>query len=155
MTICLAAIGKEDSSEFIVFATDHMVSTQLGQFEHSIIKFQKINKNTVAMLAGNPLMFRDLVTVSKKKSSYEDIKKEIFQNFKAKREAQIKNQVFDIFGIDKTYFLDILRMPQINPALQKIIKDTAEITLETGILLIGFDSGKAQITEINEVEING
>ena len=154
MTICLAAIGKEDSKEFIVFATDHMVSTQMGQFEHSIVKYQKVNENTVAMLAGNPLVFDDLVNISKHDLTYDEIKKEIFQNFKKKRESLIKDQVFDIFGIDKKYFLEILKMPQLNPALQKIITDTAEISLETGILLIGFQDGESQITEINEAIIN-
>jgi len=154
MTICLAAIGEEKSKEFIVFATDHMVSTQLGQFEHSIVKYQKINGNTVAMLAGNPLVFDDLIKISKEGLSYNKIKNEIFQNFKKKREEQIKLRVFDIFGIDKKYFLEILRMPQLNPALQQIIKDTAELNLQTGILLTGFENGRAQITEINEVEIN-
>ncbi len=153
MTICLAAIGKEGSDEFIVFATDHMVSTALGQFEHSIVKYQRLNKNTVAMLAGNPLIFNDLIKLSKQKLPYDKIKKEVFDNFKKKREEQIKNVVFDIFGIDKEYFLDILRMPQLNPALQKIIKDTAETSLETGILLIGFQNGDAQITAIDQAEI--
>lgn len=152
MTICLAAIGKEDSNEFIVFATDHMVSTQLGQFEHSIVKYQKINNSTVAMLAGNPLIFNDLTSISKKEIAYSDIKKEIFQNFKKKREEKIKQRIFDIYGIEKKYFLEILKMPQLNPALQQIIKQTAELSLETGILLIGFEDDNAQITEINEAE---
>lgn len=52
MTICIVAITIEDNSEHIVFSTDHMVTTYMGQFKHSILKYSKLNKNTVAMLAG-------------------------------------------------------------------------------------------------------
>ena len=41
MTICIAAIGKDEKgNEFVVFATDHMVSIgTLGQFEKTIAKY--------------------------------------------------------------------------------------------------------------------
>ena len=63
MTICIAAIGRDEiGNEFIVFATDHMISIDnLGQFEKTIEKHKKINDNTVAMLAGRPLFFNDLI----------------------------------------------------------------------------------------------
>ena len=71
MTICIAAIATENDSEYIVFSTDHMVTTYMGQFEHSILKYVELNKNTVAMLAGQVLLFDDLVKLSDGNNNYE------------------------------------------------------------------------------------
>lgn len=154
MTICLAAIAKEEDREYVVFATDHMVTTQIGQFEHSIVKYKKLNENTIAMLAGNPLIFDELVKLKDGSSSYETIKKEIFENFKNKRKEIIKNQIFDIFGIDEKFIIDSLSKPIPNPIVDNIFEQIIEFKLETGILLIGFDNGNANITEINEEKMD-
>ena len=89
MTICLAAIGSNLKEECIVFSTDHMVSTNVGQFEHSIMKYRQLNKTTVVMLAGDPLILKDLSILPKKIIEYSDVKKHIFQNFKRIREEKI------------------------------------------------------------------
>ncbi|KAF5412187.1 MAG: hypothetical protein C5S47_02030 [Candidatus Methanogasteraceae archaeon] len=72
MTICIAAIAKENDSEYIVFSTDHMVTTYMGQFEHSILKYVELNQNTVAMLAGQVLLFDDLIKLSGSNDSYQE-----------------------------------------------------------------------------------
>tara|TARA_Y100000310_G_scaffold83483_1_gene80155 strand:+ start:3514 stop:3735 length:222 start_codon:yes stop_codon:yes gene_type:complete len=72
MTICIAAIAKDNGKEYVVFSTDHMVTTAMGSFEHSIIKYKEINKITVAMLAGNPLIFSDLIKVSDNNLNYSE-----------------------------------------------------------------------------------
>jgi len=126
MTICIAAIAKENDSEYIVFSTDHMVTTYLGQFEHSIIKYVELNKNTIAMLAGQVLLFDDLVKLSDGNGSYEQINNEIFNNFKTKRE-EIPNEF-----------------------IHTILSEVAEFKLETQILLIGFVDSLAQITNIGD-----
>jgi len=62
MTICIAAIGRGlDNEELIVFATDHMISHPLGQFEMNVEKYKKLPNNAVSMLAGDPLIFDTLV----------------------------------------------------------------------------------------------
>jgi len=75
MTICIAAIARESNEEYIVYATDHMVTTAMGEFEHSTIKYKLLNRNTVAMLAGDPLIFDELVKLKNENIGYEDIKK--------------------------------------------------------------------------------
>lgn len=150
MTICLAAIAKEDDEEHIVFATDHMVTTSLGQFEHSIVKYQELNNTTVAMLAGDPLLFDDLVRLKEKKSEYEQIKQEVFENFKRKRKEIIKNEIFDIYGVNQQFFIDSLQKQIPNPYIDMILRKVSDFKLDTGILLIGFSDGKAQITEITD-----
>ncbi|MFZ3167986.1 MAG: hypothetical protein WA130_10270 [Candidatus Methanoperedens sp.] len=90
MTICIAAIAKEKDKEYIVFSTDHMVTTALGQFEHSIIKYCQINNDTVAMLAGQALMFGDLIKLNDDCKNYELIKKQIFRILKIKEEKLLK-----------------------------------------------------------------
>lgn len=153
MTICLAAIAKEVNEEYIVFATDHMVTTSLGQFEHSIVKYQQLNNNTVAMLAGDPLLFDDLVKLKDSKSPYEQIKLEIFENMKKKRKEIIKNEIFEMYGVNQQFFIDSLQKPVPNPYIDMILRKVSDFKLETGILLIGFNEGEAQITEINDLGI--
>lgn len=154
LTICLAAIAKDNEEEFIVFATDHMVTTALGQFEHTMVKYKQLNKNTVVMLAGNPLIFDELVKLKNKDIPFQKVKEEIFQNFKTKRKDVIKNEIFDMYGIDESFFIQSLRSQVLNPLINTILKQISEFKLATGILLIGFDeNNKAQITEINEENI--
>lgn len=154
MTICIAAIAKENGGEHIVFSTDHMVTTPTGQFEHSIIKYKLINGSTVAMLAGDPLIFDDLVKIKSKEATFEKIKNELFQNFKDKRKEIIKNAIFDIYGIDEKFFIDALRNTVPNMYINGILEQVSNYRLGTGILLIGFDEeGKARIAEVNEEKI--
>ena len=89
MTICIAAIGTESNKELIVFATDHMITTSTGQFEHTIAKYKELNKNTVAMLAGQALLFEDLVVLSDK-TYIDEIKKQISENFRKKKASYRK-----------------------------------------------------------------
>lgn len=154
MTICIAAIAEEKDKEYIVFATDHMITTAMGQFEHSIVKYRKINENTVAMLAGEALIFDELIKLKKQTVSFNDIRETIFLNIKQKRKDVIKNEIFDLFGIDATFITECLRSQIPNPILGQIMEKVATYRLNTGILLIGYDeNNKAQIVEINETGI--
>lgn len=150
MTICVAALAKEKDKEYIVFATDHMVTTSQGQFEHSIIKYKEINENTVAMLSGSPVLFEDLVKLDKWDGSFEEIKNEIFENFKGKKEEIIQNEIFNKFMIEKDFFIESLKQPNNNQFVGNMIKTVAEFSLKTNILLIGFDVEEGQITVVGE-----
>lgn len=150
MTICVAALAKENKKEYIVFATDHMVTTGLGQFEHSIIKYKKINKQTVAMLSGNPILFDDLINLKNWDGSFDKIKSQIFSNFKKKRKEMMKNQIFDKFMISESFFIEALNSKIENPLMNSIMKTVAEFNLDTSILLIGIDEGIAKISVIEE-----
>ena len=85
MTICIAAIGtcyemKKDE-EALVIATDRMISLQeIGQFEHSIEKYRKINKNTIAMLSGEALLFNSILSGIGKNDQFEKIVDKIQKN---------------------------------------------------------------------------
>lgn len=150
MTICIASIAKEGENEFIVFSTDHMVSTGVGQFEHSLMKHQRINHHTVAMLAGRALLFDDLVKMDSIDTlTFTQIKKNIFENFKKKRNDIINDEIFNIFGIDRDFIINSLKQPIPNPFVGSILDKISNFNLETGILLAGFEEGKAQISEIN------
>ncbi len=150
MTICIAAIAKEDEKEYIIFSTDHMVTTNMGQYEHSIHKYSKLNKNTIAMLAGQVLLFEDLIRVNDDCIDYVQMKVEIFKNFKKKRKEIIENEIFNVFGIDDDFFINSLRKEIPNPYINSILESVAEFKLKTSILLIGFLDSKAQITNIEE-----
>jgi hypothetical protein len=151
MTICLAAIAKEDQKEYIVFATDHMVSTGMGDFEHSSQKYRKINDSTVAMLAGNPLLFDELIKVDSTTAAYEKLKDDIYKNFQKKRKEIIEREILNPLGIDQQFILQALGAPHVNPHMNRILDKILEYNLATGILLIGFDGRKeAQITAIDQ-----
>lgn len=153
MTICIAAIAKENDNEHIVFATDHMITTNMGQFEHSIVKYSELNKNTVAMLAGQALLFDDIVKINDDIIGYEEIKKQLFDNFKEKRKEIIENEIFDVFGIDQQFFVDSLQKQIPNGFISFILTKVSELRLKTKILLVGFVDSLAQITDIDEMGI--
>jgi hypothetical protein len=156
MTICIAAIAREEEGEYIVFATDHMVATALGNFEHPIQKYKKINDTTVAMLAGNPLFFDELVKVEKPNASYEEQKEAIYENFKNKRKDVIQKELLDPLGVKYDEIIpETVRSPQINEVMLRIIEEITKFNLNTSILLVGFDKNKeAQITQISQENIS-
>ncbi len=156
MTICIAAIATEKEGEYVVFATDHMVTTLLGNFEHSIQKYKQISSATVAMLAGNPLIFDDLVRVKNPEASYDEQKEAIYENFKTKRKDIIQKELLDPLGVK---FDDIIpetvKSPQINEIMLRITAQITSFSLDTSILLVGFDKKKeAQITQITQDNIS-
>ena len=151
MTICIAAIAKEGGEEYIVFSTDHMVSTALGQFEHSIVKYKTLNGNVVAMLAGNPLLFDELVHIGDTKAGYNGMITAIFENFKRKRREILQNELLNAYGVDERFIAEALRGPIPNPHVGRILEIAAKFSLQTSILLIGFEDHRARISEINEM----
>lgn len=153
MTICIAAIGKDDKgNEIVVFATDHMVSNpQIGSFEKTIDKFKKINRNTVAMLSGDPLIFEDLIQECRqKKCSFDEMAKLIETNMNTLKDAIIQKQILDIFKINYDYIKDILKGTVNNAYIDNVLRTISKFNLGTLILLIGFKEGEAQISEISE-----
>jgi hypothetical protein len=149
MTICIAAIAKNGSKEAIVFATDHMITTNLGQFEHTIQKYKQINQSTVAMLAGNPLLFDNLIEVDKT-APYSNIEKKIHENFKKIRKDNIEKEILNIYNVDESFVLEALKGTVPNQYVDTILDKITKYNLQTGILLIGFEGDVAQIAEINE-----
>ena len=151
MTICIAAIATEDGKELVVFSTDHMVTTHAGQFEHSIIKYKQLNSHTIAMLSGHALLIDDLTKLeSLPDTSFEKIERDIYENFKKKRKEVIKNEIFNVYGIDETFFINALKSPVPNPFVHSILDKVSNFELHTSIILTGFDDGKARISEITE-----
>lgn len=150
MTVCIAAICKEEGNERIVFATDHMISTGMGQFEHSIDKYEVVNNQTVAMIAGDALLFKYLMDLEDYDSDFDTIQIAISDKFKEKRKELIKNNILDVFGVDENFVINALNSPQYNPFVESILRGIAELKLNTAILLVGIDDGKAKISEISE-----
>ena len=150
MTICIAALSKENDKEYVVFSTDHMVTTDMGQFEHSILKYSCLNKNTVAMIAGQALLFDDLVRLGNECNNYEQVKKQIFENFRNKRKQVIENEIFNVFGINQDFFKESLQKEIPNPFINTILQKVADFNMKTQILLVGFVDSVAQITHIEE-----
>jgi len=154
MTICISAIAlNKDKKECIVFSTDHMVSIGgLGQFEKEIKKYKVLNGNVIAMLSGQPLLFDRILEGAKDFHDFHKIRDKIVENLAKLRKDIIKKEIYDLFNIDENYIKQILPLQFQNPIMQKILETTSNFTLETSILLIGFDnSANAQITEIGEV----
>ena len=152
MTICIAAIGTEvNSEEFIVFTTDHMITTGIGQFEHSIAKYKKLDTNIVAMLAGQALLFDDLTVIdTSKELHYDEIKRQVFENFRRRRIEAIEKEIFGIYGINHEFFIESLQKQIPNLHIQTILDKIATFKLGTQILLVGFKDGKAMISEVHE-----
>ncbi|MFA4877140.1 MAG: hypothetical protein WC586_06970 [Methanoregula sp.] len=151
MTICIAAIGKEGKDEVIVAATDHMITMgNLGQFEHTISKYKELNKNTIAMLSGIPLLFDDLIQMPGNNLTYFEIKAQIKKNFKSKRNEIFQDHVLDLYGMTWERFVDAVEKPFPNPLIEEIMKQNNKFKLKSSVLLAGFDGDKAIISEISE-----
>lgn len=156
MTICIAAIGKciefNKNEEAIVFATDHMITLQqIGQFEHSIEKYRKINQNTIAMLSGEALLFDDVLKGMDEKQNFDEIKGKIHNNMVGIRDEKVKKMILDRFKIDFDYLKQLLNNPEHNDIAQEILETIKQFNLNTSVILAGFIGGKAQIAEINEL----
>jgi|WetSurMetagenome_2_1015567.scaffolds.fasta_scaffold02950_7 hypothetical protein len=151
MTICIAAIGKNEKNEVIVAATDHMITMgNLGQFEHTISKYKELNKDTIAMLSGIPLLFDDLIRMPDNNYSYFEIKAQIKKNFKCKRNEIFQDHVLDLYGISWEKFVDAATQPFPNPLIEEIMNQNTKFLLRSSILLAGFDGNRAIISEISE-----
>ncbi len=150
MTICISAIANEDRKEVVIFATDHMISTQIGKFEHAIKKYKAVGKNSIAMLAGNTLLFNECLAEVSPASSFFEVREKIFQNMNALRKKIVRNEVYNVYGIDDTFVKDALRQQVPNKYIDTILAKISEFRLGTQILLIGFHDEKAQICEITE-----
>ena len=153
MTICISAICTENNEENIAFAVDHMTSTGIGEFEHSINKYRCLNTNTVAMIAGNALLMDYFLSDDYSNNSYKEIQKILEEKFKQKRLEIIEKEVLNIFSIDFNYVKELLKNPITNDLQSTILKRIAQTKLNTAILLIGFEDGKAKISEITDSQI--
>ena len=153
MTICIAAIGKNSNEEFIIFATDHMVTTPSGQFEQSIEKFKAINKTTVAMFSGNALLFQkimDKLDSKLKDSEYGKLADAIHTSMRDVRIETFEKEVLGIYN---------LKLPELKAFLDKKIENNyvndmlfklSAYSLGSAILTVGFKDQSAQITLITE-----
>jgi len=160
MTICISAIGKNEinGEEFIVFATDHMVTfgnkEMSNEFEHNIKKYKELGltNKSVAMLSGTTLLFEELLKETEKLEGYDNIRDKIYNNFKDIKKRAINNQLLEPFALSEKDLKEFLIRPVENPVTRTILESIMKHNLNTSILLIGFKEKKAQIYEINEYE---
>ena len=156
MTVCLAAVCTIDEKEAFVLASDHMVDVGFGQFEHDIKKYKKINNKTIAMIAGNPLIFDELIDMTaenpdkKKLTKFDEIKEKIFENFQKVKKTHIANNILQAFDLTEQDIKEAVKSGDINPFMGKVIDSVAKAKLKTNILLIGFEGGHTKIAEVTE-----
>ncbi|MGA2884653.1 MAG: hypothetical protein ABSE80_05820 [Halobacteriota archaeon] len=154
MTICIAAVGQgPNNKELIVFATDHMISHPMGQFEMTLQKYKMINDNTAAMLAGDPLIFDTLIKDCTEDDHFDGMAQKIQNSLNGVKNEAIQKQLLDRFKLDFNYLKEVLRGPIQNPFLNNMLESVVKFTLNTVVILIGFKEDEAQITEIGEVKI--
>ena len=142
-----------DNKELVVFTTDHMISHPLGQFEMNVEKYKLITDNTVAMLAGDPLIFDTLIKDCTEDDHIEGIAQKIQNSLNEIKNEAIQKQLLDRFKLDFNYLKEVLRGPIQNTFLNNMLESLAKFTLNTVVILIGFKEDEAQITEIGEVKI--
>lgn len=153
MTICISAICTENKEEHIVFAVDHMITTGLGQFEHSINKYNVLNENVVGMMAGNALLMDYFFDEDYSENSFSEILDIFEEKFKEKRLNIIEKESLDVYSIDLDFIRDILKGPITNDFQAAILKKIAKTKLESAILLMGFENNKARIAEVSDYGI--
>ena len=153
MTICISAICTENSKENIVFSSDHMITTGMGQFEHEINNYKPLTDNTVGMLAGNALLMDYFLEDDYSDKSYPEIQSILEEKFKQKRLEKIQKEILDVYSIDFDDVREMLKNPTTNDFQSSILKNIARTKLDTAILLMGFEDKKAKISEIMDTGI--
>ena len=153
MTICIAAICTKEKEEHIVFAVDHMITTRIGQFEHSINKYSILSDNVVGMLSGDALLMDYFFDQNYSEKTYCEIQSIIEEKFKEKRLEKIRKEILDVHSIDFDFLREILKNETLNEFQSKILRNVIHFSLNTSILLIGFKNNDAKICEINEWSI--
>ena len=148
MIICISAICTENDKEHIVFSVDHMITTGIGQFEHDISKYKLLTGNSVGMLAGNALLMDYFLEDDYSNKSYSEIQSVLEEKFKQKRLQKIQKEILDVYAIDFDDVKEMLKNPITNDFQSLILKGITKTSLDTAILLMGFEEGKAKISEI-------
>jgi len=149
MTICIACVCKYAGDETVVMATDHMIDVGIGQFEHDITKYKKLNEKNMVMLSGSALLFNEL-TFELGTGDFDSIKNKIHENFVKVRKDIIQKQLLDKFGLNDSDIQNSIKLPIQNPIMNKLIESIAKLELKTSILLVGFNKGEVKISEIQE-----
>lgn len=148
MTICTAAVCTHTGKECFVISTDHMINVTIGQFEHDIKKYKKINGN-IAMLAGNVLIFNELIA-NVGEGTFTQIKEKIYENFVSLRRDYINKQLLNKFGLEETEVKNLVKTGIPNDLIRKLLESIARFEFGTSVLLVGYENGVAQIAEIKE-----
>lgn len=163
MTSCIAAIGKnENGQDVIIFATDHMISQQLGieesQFEQAVEKFKMINKDTVLMFSGVTVHFPKIIDALNSKfgqvldnTKYNDIVKSLTEIMKAFRFQTFEQEVLDKYKLKFEDIRDaITRQQYSHPILQTILNQLTEYSINSMILSVGFQNDEGQMNIIDD-----
>ena len=129
MTICISAICSENDEEHIVFAVNHMISTGIGQFEHSINKYSLLNDNVVGMMAGNALLMDYFFDSDFGEKTYEEIQLIIEAKFKEKRLEKIQKEVLDVYSVYFDFVREILKSQIVNEVQSNILKSITKAKL--------------------------
>jgi len=153
MTICISAICTERGEEQIVFAVDHMITTANGEFEHPIKKYERINKSTIAMVAGDALLMQYFMDIENFDEDYKSLQNIIQNKFIEKRKEKVNREVLSPFCLEKNFIQKSLERPLNNLFVENILIETLETKLNSAILLIGFKEDKALISEISDGNI--
>ena len=153
MAVCISAICTEKGEEHIVFAVDHMLTTANGEFEHPINKYEIINKNTVAMVAGDALLMNYFMDLENFDDDYNSIQKTIKKKFYEKRKEIVKEEVLNPLYLDYDFIKNSMQSPQNNFLTKTILKEVLKVEINNAILLLGFIDNEAQISEISNGKI--
>jgi hypothetical protein len=103
------------------------------------------------MLAGDAVLFDEILTGIEKEDSFDDIQKRIQKNMVKIKEKHIGERCFNRYKIDFSFIHEALKIPELNVEMKEIMDYVNSYTLQTTVLLSGFVGEKAQIVEIDEI----
>lgn len=126
---------------------------EIGQFEHSVEKYRKINSNTIAMLSGEALLFDDVLKGATEAGNLDAITQRIHQNMIRIRDTRISKTIFEKFKIDFDFLKDLLKAPTHNDTVKEILSIIKKFKLGSAVLVVGFKDDLAQLIEVNEFNL--
>ncbi|MCX6771570.1 MAG: hypothetical protein NTX79_05945 [Candidatus Micrarchaeota archaeon] len=164
MTICVAGICKfnlksdppEKFRDGIVFVTDHMLSLEgLGQFENPMKKYTVLPNGTYVMIASNGVSLSEIIDGLgvETNTSFRRTSEIIKEKMKQLRDSKLESQITSRLGFTLNEIKEIARGEIQSEEMRSIVQNCLENSLETEIMLVGFENGKAEISVISEFNI--
>ena len=153
MTVCISSIGRYDSGEeVIVLGADKMLTNSYleAQFEHPISKYKQIGNRYVCMLAGNPLIFDEIIKVVSINDEYDEAMHKIQQNLLEMYYKRIERELLNTYKLTWSFVEEALKSQIENQYMDELMKKILEYNLGTDIMLTGFSGKESMISTISE-----
>ncbi len=150
MTVCIAALCRDEDEPRAVVATDRMVTLgNIIEFEHTVPKAAEASPFAIAMVAGDSLVGTRIAQqvaseVAATQPPIGDISRQLAQGYEGARAEQLNEQVLRLRGLDLVSYYQ--NHTSLNPQIVAMLDNQmAQFNLGVELLLAGVDASGAHV----------